>query len=140
MKTKEERRLERLAESERPVITLEEFIETERAKLPKTLTPVTLETFTKWKQQRMEKKRAEEELELKKQKLKVLSGKQLMDSGKFVAEEEEDEDEQHGAWDINDLRRRMSEIDEEPPELEENGVSSLGGQSSRSSVEETIES
>lgn len=34
-----------------PKITLEEFLETERHKLPKTgLTPITVETFARWKE------------------------------------------------------------------------------------------
>ncbi|GME98908.1 unnamed protein product [Ambrosiozyma monospora] len=50
LKTKEQRRLEKLAADEQPKITLENFIETERDKLPKDkLTPITQETFRKWK-------------------------------------------------------------------------------------------
>lgn len=117
LKTKEELRLERQAEANKPSITLEDFIETERLKLPKQLTPVTFESFSEWKKKRVEKKQAELELEAKKQKTaKNMSGKQLLDSGKFFLDEE-DEGE-GGAWDLSELRRRVESGDEEDGQLD----------------------
>ncbi|PRT54092.1 Translation machinery-associated protein 46 [Wickerhamiella sorbophila] len=98
LKTKEEQRLERAAAANEPKMTLEDFIEIERKKLPKNLTPVTLESFTKWKTEREAKKLAEREEAQKKAK-GPMSGRQLMDSGKFVADEEDQED-----WDFTAMR------------------------------------
>lgn len=111
LKTKEQRRLERQAAANEPELTFEDFIETERAKLPKNLTPVTLESFTKWKEQRKEKKAAEEEAEAKKAaKSKIFSGRQLLESGKY---DDEDEDDDGGAaFDMEELRRRVESDDE----------------------------
>lgn len=45
---------------------MEEFLTVERAKLPKEgLTPVTAESFKKWKETRMNKKEAEAEAQRK---------------------------------------------------------------------------
>ncbi|KAF5098037.1 hypothetical protein D0Z03_001292 [Geotrichum reessii] len=110
LKTKEQRAAEKLAAANQPVYTLEEFLETERFKLGKNLTPVTLESFMEWKKKRDEKKKQDEEE--KNKKTKILSGKQLLLSGKFV-EEEEDEGDLGEAWDMNDLRRRVEETSEE---------------------------
>ncbi|ANB14060.1 Tma46p [Sugiyamaella lignohabitans] len=122
LKTKEELRLERQNAANQPEITLEDFIETERQKLPKNLTPITLESFTKWKEERIAKKKAQEEQELQKQQKsgnKVLSGKQLLDSGKFVAFD--DEDDGNDAWDLSELRRRVESDDEDNPNNEPDG-------------------
>lgn len=123
LKTKEELRLERQAEANKPTITLEDFIEIERLKLPKTLTPVTAESFAEWKKKRLDKKQAEKELESKKQKSsKNMSGKQLLDSGKFVLDVDEDEEGDGGegdAWNLDELRRRV-DSDEDEGVFEEN--------------------
>jgi DRG Family Regulatory Proteins, Tma46/Zinc finger C-x8-C-x5-C-x3-H type (and similar) len=122
LKTKEELRLERQAEADKPTITLEDFIETERQKLPKTLTPVTLDSFAEWKKKRLDKKQAELELELKKQKTtKNMSGKQLLDSGKFVLDVEEEEEGEGEAWNLDELRRRVESDDEEQPDNDLDG-------------------
>lgn len=50
LKTKEQKKLERLAAENEPKITLEEFLELERSKLDKSkFTPITVESFAKWK-------------------------------------------------------------------------------------------
>ncbi|KAI8319095.1 hypothetical protein GQ54DRAFT_251570, partial [Martensiomyces pterosporus] len=46
--------------SEKDEISLEEFLETERHKLGDNLTPVTLDSFKKWKEERNARKEAEE--------------------------------------------------------------------------------
>jgi hypothetical protein len=58
--TEEERREREQAETEN-AITIEEFLETERHNLGPNLTPITFESFTKWKEERKRKKQEEEE-------------------------------------------------------------------------------
>jgi hypothetical protein len=57
------------------VITLEEFLESERHKLGKDLTPVTAESFAIWKKTRMDKKMAEDEVKAKLKEGSANSGK-----------------------------------------------------------------
>lgn len=111
LKTKEQRLAEKRAAADQPVITLEEFIETERGLLPKQLTPVTLESFTEWKKKRDENKKKVVEEEIKKSKTKVVSGKQLLLSGKYIEEEVDGDD--NNAWDITDLKRRIEDVSQE---------------------------
>lgn len=118
LKTKEQKAAEKLAAANEPVITLEEFLETERFKLGKDLTPVTFKTFTEWKNKRDEKKKEEEDA--RNAKTKILSGKQLLLSGKFVEEEESDEEDANGtAWNMDELRQRVKEEEKEKEEQEE---------------------
>ncbi|KAA8917199.1 hypothetical protein TRICI_000650 [Trichomonascus ciferrii] len=117
LKTKEQQKLEREAAANAPTITLEDFIETERQKLPKELTPVTYETFMQWKKQRQEKKAAEKEMEQKKQKTnKVLSGKELMESGKFNDEDDGVDD----SFNFAELRQRTDEVENENNDTDNN--------------------
>lgn len=111
LKTKEQKLAEKRAAANKVEITLEEFIETERAKLPKKLTPVTLESFTEWKAKQEVQKKKQEEEELKKSKVKVVSGKQLLLSGKYV-DTEDDGDDSNG-WNMDDLRQRIDDIPHE---------------------------
>ncbi|KAN0061580.1 Translation machinery-associated protein 46 [Thecaphora frezii] len=82
-------------------ISLEDFLETERHKLGSNLTPVTAETFAKWKKERVDKKAAEEEmLKAKKaaqaqaNKMAGLSGREMftLNPDMFVDDDEGDED------------------------------------------------
>lgn len=120
LKTKEEQRMERQALANAPKITLEEFIETERLKLPKVKTPITLETFTKWKEERNRRKLAEQ-TELAKSK-KTLSGRQLLTSGKYANADGDDSDgdDAADAWDLAALRKEteQSKLEEEQREEE----------------------
>lgn len=116
LKTKEQKLAEKRAAANQPIITLEEFIETERAHLPKTLTPVTLETFTEWKKKQEASKKEKEEEDLKKNKTKVVSGKQLLLSGKYIDDSEEDPSD---AWDMDELRQRVEDIDAPTEEIRE---------------------
>ena len=81
LKTKEQRAAEKALLDKSPLktLTLEEFLESERHKLTGTLTPVTPESFTKWKKDRMDKKAAEEEL----RKAKEATGRALFESGNW---------------------------------------------------------
>ena len=83
-------------------LTLEDFLESERHKLTGTLTPVTEETFAKWKKDRLDKKAAEEEAN----KLKEATGRALFEKGDWqVSGDEDDEGGDDGAWNLQALRR-----------------------------------
>ena len=56
-------------------ITLEEFLEVERHNLGPNLTPVTLESFTKWKEDRKLKQAQEEKQRMKKKEADLKAGK-----------------------------------------------------------------
>lgn len=82
-------------------LTIEEFLESERHKLLGTLTPVTPESFAKWKKDRLDKKAAEEQL----RKAKEATGRALFESGNWkMDDEDEDDDEDDGAWNLEKLR------------------------------------
>ncbi len=100
LKTKEQRAAEKALMDKSPLatLTLEDFLESERHKLTGTLTPVTPESFTKWKQERLDKKAAEQEA----QKLKEATGRALFEQGDWQASDDEDDG---GAWNIDALRR-----------------------------------
>eukprot|EP01132_Coremiostelium_polycephalum_P004099 gene4099-5128_t len=69
-------------EDEENKLTLEEIIETERAKLTKS-TPVTLETFTKWKEEKKLQKEKEAKLAEEKRQADIKAGKTQM-SGREI--------------------------------------------------------
>ena len=84
-------------------LTIEDFLESERHKLSGTLTPVTPETFAKWKKERMDKKAAEEAL----RKARDDTGRALFEKGGWEDSEDEDEDEddvEGAGWNIQQLR------------------------------------
>ncbi|OXV06026.1 hypothetical protein Egran_06206 [Elaphomyces granulatus] len=121
LKTKDQRAAEKALMDKSPLktLTLEDWLESERHKLTGTLTPVTTETFAKWKKERMDKKAAEEEA----QKMKEATGRMLFESGKWQdgssdeeeeeEEEEEDDDDdddddshgERGTWNLDALRK-----------------------------------
>lgn len=98
LKTKEQKKLEKMALAEQPKITLEDFIETERHKLPKKLTPVTWETFSSWKKDREERK--QKEAGSSKKKERILSGKQLLQTGKYKDVLLDDESDHEGEEEV----------------------------------------
>jgi hypothetical protein len=92
-------------------LTLEDFLESERHKLTGTLTPVTPETFAKWKKDRLDKKAAEEQA----RKAKENTGRTLFESGKWRDEDESEDDSDGGddeddAWNLEKLRRETEAI------------------------------
>ncbi|KAF2401144.1 hypothetical protein EJ06DRAFT_529299 [Trichodelitschia bisporula] len=104
IKTKEQRAAEKALMDKSPLatLTLEDFLESERHKLTGTLTPVTPETFAKWKQSRMDKRAAEDEA----RRMKEATGRALFEKGDWRRDEDdEDEDEDDGAWNLETLRR-----------------------------------
>lgn len=89
-------------------LTLEDFLESERHKLTGTLTPVTPETFAKWKKDRLDKKAAEEQA----RKAKDNTGRALFESGKWrdEDEEEDEDDDEDDAWNLAKLRRETEAL------------------------------
>lgn len=103
IKTKEQRLAEKALMDKSPLntLTLEDFLESERHKLTGPGTPVTEETFAKWKKERMDKKAAEEEAK----KLKEATGRALFEKGDWQDSENEDEGDDDDPWNLEALRR-----------------------------------
>ena len=135
LKTKEQRAAEKALMDKSPLktLTLEDFLESERHKLTGTLTPVTPETFAKWKKERLDKKAAEDEA----RQAKEATGRAMFEKGGWEESEEEDESEEDeseeddGAedeadeWDMESMRRETERIREENEKKRLEGV---GGQ------------
>ena len=130
LKTKEQRAAEKALMDKSPLktLTLEDFLESERHKLTGTLTPVTPETFAKWKKERLDKKAAEDEA----RQAKEATGRAMFEKGGWEESEEEDESEEdEGAegeadeWDMESMRRETERIREENEKKRLEGV---GGQ------------
>ena len=89
-------------------LTLEDWLDSERHKLTGTLTPVTPDSFAKWKKERLDKKAAEDEAK----KMKEATGRALFEKGDWeVSSDEEDSEDEDGggggkgAWNLEALRR-----------------------------------
>ncbi|KAH3688417.1 hypothetical protein WICPIJ_000556 [Wickerhamomyces pijperi] len=110
LKTKEQKRLEKLEADQQPKITLEEFIETERGKLNRaTLTPITIESFAKWKRDNEIKRLNEKAKDAKK-----LTGKEII-LKKFAsafAMEADEENDDSNAFDLSQFKKTLDETDE----------------------------
>ncbi|KAG6023807.1 hypothetical protein E4U41_001926 [Claviceps citrina] len=107
LKTKEQRAAEKALMDKSPLktLTLEDFLESERHKLTGSLTPVTPESFAKWKKDRLDKKAAEEQL----RKAKENTGRALFESGKWRDEDDSDE-EDDDAWNLEKLRQETEAL------------------------------
>ncbi|PKI84267.1 Translation machinery-associated protein 46 [Malassezia vespertilionis] len=88
-------------------ISLEEFLESARHKLGKNLTPVTKETFSKWKQERQDKKHAEEDAQRQKKaaqahanKLNGLSGREMFVLNPDMFGDQDEDEDDDGALDM----------------------------------------
>lgn len=90
-------------------LTLEEFLESERHKLTGTLTPVTHETFARWKAQRIDKKMAENQALAKKE----ATGRAMFEKGEWKDEEESEDEDEDEAWNLERLREETERIKEE---------------------------
>lgn len=101
-------------------LTLEDFLESERHKLTGTLTPVTPETFAKWKAERMDKKQAEEQARAAKE----ATGRALFEKGGWDDEEEEGDEEEDDAWNMERLRKETEALAEKK---EAERILKLGG-------------
>ncbi|KIJ66848.1 hypothetical protein HYDPIDRAFT_85577 [Hydnomerulius pinastri MD-312] len=113
------------------VISLEEFLETERHRLGPNLTPVTLETFAIWKKTRMDKKQAELEALRKAKETQSAAGKNTGMSGRDLFQynpewfEDEDDGDESDDFDLSKYRRDQEEEYAELRQAEQ-GVSDLG--------------
>lgn len=107
LKTKEQRAAEKALMDKSPLktLTLEDFLESERHKLTGTLTPVTPETFAKWKKDRLDKKAAEEQA----RKAKENTGRAMFESGKWQ-DDDESEDEDDDIWNLERMRDETEAI------------------------------
>ncbi|KAH9865640.1 hypothetical protein J1614_009225 [Plenodomus biglobosus] len=103
IKTKEQRAAEKalMANSPLATLTLEDFLESERHKLTGTLTPVTEETFAKWKKERLDKKQAEEEAK----KMREATGRAMFEKGDWQQDSDADSDEEDDSWNLETMRR-----------------------------------
>ena len=112
LKTKEQRAAEKALMDKSPLntLTLEDFLESERHKLTGTLTPVTPETFAKWKKERMDKKAAEEEA----RKLKEATGRAMFETGDWKGSDSEDDsdDDDDDGFNLEALRRETEDARE----------------------------
>jgi len=122
-------------------LTLEDFLESERHKLSGTLTPVTPDTFAKWKRDRLDKKAAEEEA----RKAKEATGRAMFESGDWKgsedeeSEDEEEDDDDDETWNLEAMRKETERLQREKeekrlialhggaPPLVENGVDTADG-------------
>ncbi|KAI6312175.1 hypothetical protein MCOR14_008319 [Pyricularia oryzae] len=128
LKTKEDRAREKALLDKSPLktLTLEEFLESERHKLTGTLTPVTPESFAKWKKDRLDKKAAEEQA----RKAKDATGRALFESGNWRTEEDDDDaEDDDDPWNLEKLRAETEAIRQRKEEERlaiENGVTVPG--------------
>lgn len=109
LKTKEQRAAEKALLDKSPLktLTLEDFLESERHKLTGTLTPVTPESFAKWKKDRLDKKAAEEQA----RQARESTGRALFESGNWrFTEEDASDDENDDAWNLEKLRQETQAI------------------------------
>ena len=136
LKTKEQRAAEKALMDKSPLktLTLEDFLESERHKLTGNLTPVTPESFAKWKKERLDKKAAEDEA----RQAKEATGRAMFEKGGWEDSEEEDESEEEGDaegeaddWDMESMRRETERIREENEQKRLEGV---GGQAAIETV------
>jgi hypothetical protein len=88
-----------MANSPLATLTLEDFLESERHKLTGAGTPVTIETFAKWKKERIDKKQAEEEAK----KMKDATGRAMFEKGGWEDSDADSDDDD--AWDVEAMRR-----------------------------------
>ena len=133
LKTKEQRAAEKALMDKSPLktLTLEDFLESERHKLTGKLTPVTPESFAKWKKERLDKKQAEDQA----RQAKDATGRAMFEEGGWNDSESEEEDEddddddgdeeQRDEWDMENLRRETERLREESEKKRLEGV---GGQ------------
>jgi hypothetical protein len=89
-----------MANSPLATLTLEDFLESERHKLTGAGTPVTVETFAKWKKERTEKKQAEEEAK----KMKDATGRAMFEKGDWQDSDADSDDEDSG-WNLEAMRK-----------------------------------
>ncbi|KAI9778228.1 MAG: hypothetical protein M1816_004166 [Peltula sp. TS41687] len=113
LKTKEQRAAEKAMMDKSPLktLTLEDFLEASRQKLTGSLTPVTPETFAKWKKERLDKKAAEDEA----RRAKEATGRAMFEKGDWDVDgdgTDDDEDDAGDTFNLEALRRETEEAGE----------------------------
>ena len=133
LKTKEQRAAEKALMDKSPLntLTLEDFLESERHKLTGTLTPVTPESFAKWKKERLDKKAAEEEA----RKAKEATGRAMFESGDWKGSDDEDSDEEaedDGVWNLDAMRKETERLRQKKEEerIGQSGAEPVNGNDS----------
>lgn len=103
-----------MANSPMNTLTLEDFLESERHKLTGKLTPVTPETFAKWKKERVDKKQAEEEAK----KLRDATGRAMFEKGDWAQDSDDDSSDDDGEdeWNLESMRRETEAAREKKEE------------------------
>ena len=119
IKTKEQRATEKALNDKSPLalLTLEDFLESERHKLTGTLTPVTPESFAKWKKERLDKKAAEEQAKAAKE----ATGRALFDKGGWEGSDAEDSDDEDNPNEFN-IAALMKETEESRAQKEDERI------------------
>lgn len=124
LKTKEQRAAEKALMDKSPLntLTIEDFLESERHKLTGTLTPVTPESFAKWKKDRLDKKAAEEQAKA----MKEATGKAMFEKGDWQGSEDEDSDDENDDGSFN-LAALMQETEAARQKKEEDRIAAEYG-------------
>jgi len=129
-------------EANKQTITLEEFLETARHKLDQSkLTPITKESFAKWKQTRMDKREAEESAIRKTKEATAASGRATGMSGRDLFSfnptfmgEDSDDDGDDDDWDLQAFREQT---ERDRAKAEEDRLRALGYDVGNMSIEDT---
>jgi len=125
-------------EAKKNELSLEDFLERERHQLGKNLTPVTKESFSKWKAERLSKKQVEEDGKRKLKEQQAAAGRMNGMSGRDLftfdttgvygddaySDDEGPADSDKQDWDLNKYRQ---ETEAERARLEEARIAQLGG-------------
>ncbi|PLW04976.1 hypothetical protein PCANC_27198 [Puccinia coronata f. sp. avenae] len=125
-------------EAKKNELSLEDFLERERHQLGKNLTPVTKESFAKWKAERLSKKQVEEDGKRKLKEQQAAAGRMNGMSGRDLftfdttgvygddaySDDEGPESGDDQGWDLNKYRQ---ETEAERARLEEERIAQLGG-------------
>lgn len=125
-------------EAKKNELSLEDFLERERHQLGKNLTPVTKESFGKWKAERLSKKQVEEEGKRKLKEQQAAAGRMNGMSGRDLftfdttgvygddaySDDEGQIEDDNPDWDINKYRQ---ETEAERTRLEEERIAKLNG-------------
>ncbi|OLY79985.1 Translation machinery-associated protein 46 [Smittium mucronatum] len=105
------------SKDEKDEISLEEFLEVERHKLGPNLTPITFDSFQKWKKTRSDKKTAEEDAERSRKEVAFKAGKNVKMSGRdffdFNPDWNKDEDEDAETLDFTIYKNTDGEYENE---------------------------
>jgi len=109
LKTKEQRAAEKALMDKSPMatLTLEDFLEARRAELTGNGTPVTEESFNKWKAERKSKKEVEEEARLAKE----ATGRAMFEKGDWQNGSDEESEDGGDDFDLAALRQETKALE-----------------------------